>query len=266
MGRVIGGAVESLNTHAFRGDRRRRVPGRGLPRAARGRDVRRRDDRTTGFRGAWAPRRRSRRAHDGSSLDHATKPANPLTLHHPPWMMRSAGLWTSLLLVMASGARATVPHSSDSTNRARTMTNAGARSTRGSCVSVGRAGAHGAHSRPRRRHRAPRDRAGLAARDVIARAFDGDDHVADVRAPLTVLLVVVVARAAIAWYTEVSANRASSKREVAAASRARREARRRSRRPLAGRSEGHLTTLADPWGRRARRILLARTCLSWFSR
>ena len=47
--------------------------------------------------------------------------------------------------------------------------------------------------------------------DVIARAFDGSITVADVRAPLTVLLVVVVARAATAWYTDVSANRASSR-------------------------------------------------------
>ena len=64
--------------------------------------------------------------------------------------------------------------------------------------------------------------------DVIARAFDGTITVADVRAPLTVLLVVVVARAATAWYTEVSANRAVESREVAAAGRARREARRRT--------------------------------------
>ncbi len=47
--------------------------------------------------------------------------------------------------------------------------------------------------------------------DVIARAFGGDVSVTDVRAPLFVLLLVVVARAAVAWYTEVSANRASSR-------------------------------------------------------
>ena len=79
--------------------------------------------------------------------------------------------------------------------------------------------------------------------DVIARAFDGTIAVADVRAPLTVLLVVVVARAGTAWYTEVSANRASSRVKsqlrVALVEKLAAEPP-RSR----AESEGHLTTLA----------------------
>ncbi len=46
---------------------------------------------------------------------------------------------------------------------------------------------------------------------VIARSFDDGVDVGDVRAPLAALLVVVVLRATVAWYSEVSANRASSK-------------------------------------------------------
>ena len=46
---------------------------------------------------------------------------------------------------------------------------------------------------------------------VIARSFDDGIDVGDVRSPLAALLVVVVLRATVAWYSEVSANRASSK-------------------------------------------------------
>ncbi len=46
---------------------------------------------------------------------------------------------------------------------------------------------------------------------VIARAFDGGVDVADVRGPLVALLVVVLLRACVAWYSEVSANRVSSR-------------------------------------------------------
>ena len=47
--------------------------------------------------------------------------------------------------------------------------------------------------------------------DVIARAFDGGVTVSDVKGTLSALLLVVLARAAVAWYSEVSANRASSR-------------------------------------------------------
>ncbi|HMK11862.1 MAG TPA: hypothetical protein VK461_09795, partial [Acidimicrobiales bacterium] len=46
---------------------------------------------------------------------------------------------------------------------------------------------------------------------VIARAFDGGVTVGDVRGQLVALLAVVLARALVAWWSEVSANRASSK-------------------------------------------------------
>ena len=45
---------------------------------------------------------------------------------------------------------------------------------------------------------------------VIARSFDDGVDVGDVRSPLAALLAVVLLRAAVAWYSEVSANRASS--------------------------------------------------------
>jgi thiol reductant ABC exporter CydD subunit len=45
---------------------------------------------------------------------------------------------------------------------------------------------------------------------VISRAFDGGIDVGDVRGSLIALLLVVLLRAAVAWYAEVSANRASS--------------------------------------------------------
>jgi thiol reductant ABC exporter CydD subunit len=47
--------------------------------------------------------------------------------------------------------------------------------------------------------------------DVVAGAFSGDQSTADLRTPLSLLLAVVVARAAVAWYTEVAANRSSSR-------------------------------------------------------
>ncbi len=47
--------------------------------------------------------------------------------------------------------------------------------------------------------------------DVVSRAFSGDQSATDLRTPLSVLLAVVLARAAIAWYTEVAANRSSSR-------------------------------------------------------
>jgi thiol reductant ABC exporter CydD subunit len=79
--------------------------------------------------------------------------------------------------------------------------------------------------------------------DVIARAFDGSISVADVRAPLTALLLVVVVRAATAWYTEVSANRASArvKSQLRIALVEKLAADAPSTRPE---SEGQLTTLA----------------------
>ena len=92
---------------------------------------------------------------------------------------------------------------------------------------------------------------GITALLVIAQAcclptssptFDGTITVAGVRAPLTVLLVVVVARAATAWYTEVSANRVSSRVKsqlrVALVEKLAAEPPR-----LGAESEGHLTTL-----------------------
>ena len=41
--------------------------------------------------------------------------------------------------------------------------------------------------------------------DVVSRAFSGDQSATDLRTPLSVLLAVVLARAATAWYTEVAA-------------------------------------------------------------
>ncbi len=47
--------------------------------------------------------------------------------------------------------------------------------------------------------------------DVVSRAFSGDESTTDLKAPLSLLLAVVLARAAVAWYTEVAANRSSSR-------------------------------------------------------
>jgi thiol reductant ABC exporter CydD subunit len=47
--------------------------------------------------------------------------------------------------------------------------------------------------------------------DVVSRAFAGDRSATDLKAPLSLLLAVVLARAAVAWYTEVAANRSSSR-------------------------------------------------------
>ena len=144
-------------------------------------------------------------------------------------MMRSASLWASLLLVMASGARATVPHSSDSVSasRARRVTTRrgpvdprlmrlgrGVRAHMALTVVLGGITALLVIAQ-----------AWLLA-DVIARAFDGTITVADVRSathgaagrrrrPCGHRLV----------YGGVGEPRVEP-REVAAARRARREARR----------------------------------------
>ena len=47
--------------------------------------------------------------------------------------------------------------------------------------------------------------------DVVARAFLGGDGLARLRPPLIVLLVVVVARAALAWAAELAASRSSAR-------------------------------------------------------
>ena len=47
--------------------------------------------------------------------------------------------------------------------------------------------------------------------DVVSRAFSGDESTTDLKAPLSLLLAVVLARAAAAWYTEVATNRSSSR-------------------------------------------------------
>ena len=47
--------------------------------------------------------------------------------------------------------------------------------------------------------------------DVVSRAFSGDESTTDLKAPLSLLLAVVLARATVAWYTEVAANRSSSR-------------------------------------------------------
>ena len=257
--------------HALRGDRSRRVPGRRLPRAPRRGDVRRRDDRRPGFVVPGLLAAVAAELTMGRRLDHRRiKPPTPAERrHHPPRVMRSAsplGEPGPCDGLRGKGYRASFlgqhePAGRNVTQRRGPVDPRLMRLGRAACGRTWRSRSPSAASQ----RSLVIAQAWLLA-DVIARAFDDGVAVADVRAPLPVLLVVVVApRGHRLVHGGVGQPRVEQ-RQVRAPSRARREARRRTRRPLATSPDRPPDRRSRPTGSTRSTATSRATCLSSCSR